>query len=274
MNHSGCSGAVMLLMLAAGGARAANDACSVGPAAAAQANAASLMTMEWAPFRRPETGWAIYAPLIAQEIGTTCPPDSAGFAAALAAWQKKRHDPETGVLDQATFDQMKLVWELRRPFVVASRKTCPAAPDETTLARAAPNESYGGEQINLLPGALAAYRKLVAAARAAIPALKSDPRLLTIFSGYRSPDADAARCQRDGNCQGVARAPCSAHRTGAAMDIYLGAAPGSRPDSSDDANRLYLSRAPAYVWLVRNAAKFGFVNYPFEPWHWEWTGAG
>jgi zinc D-Ala-D-Ala carboxypeptidase len=18
--------------------------------------------------------------------------------------------------------------------------------------------------------------------------------------------------------------------------------------------------------------RFGFVNYPFEPWHWEWTG--
>jgi hypothetical protein len=25
--------------------------------------------------------------------------------------------------------------------------------------------------------------------------------------------------------------------------------------------------------MVANAARFGFVNYPFEPWHWEWTGA-
>ena len=30
--------------------------------------------------------------------------------------------------------------------------------------------------------------------------------------------------------------------------------------------------APAYRWLVANADRFGFVNYPFEPWHWEWTG--
>ena len=24
--------------------------------------------------------------------------------------------------------------------------------------------------------------------------------------------------------------------------------------------------------LVKNAARFGFVNYVFEPWHWEWVG--
>ena len=29
---------------------------------------------------------------------------------------------------------------------------------------------------------------------------------------------------------------------------------------------------PAYRWLVRYAARFGFVNYAFEPWHWEWVG--
>ena len=49
-------------------------------------------------------------------------------------------------------------------------------------------------------------------------------------------------------------------------------APGYPPESSDDANRLYESRTPAYLWLVANAGRFGFVSYPFEPWHWEWTG--
>ena len=33
-----------------------------------------------------------------------------------------------------------------------------------------------------------------------------------------------------------------------------------------------MSRTPAYRWLVANADRFGFVPYPFEPWHWEWTG--
>ena len=26
------------------------------------------------------------------------------------------------------------------------------------------------------------------------------------------------------------------------------------------------------ISLVTRATRFGFVNYPFEPWHWEWTG--
>ena len=272
MKHAAAS--LLILIFAAAPACAVEQSCNAGPQAAAVTNATSLTTMAWVPFRRPETGWAVYAPLIAEEIGIACPPDSPGFAAALAAWQTKHKHAATGVLDESTFGQMKLIWELKRPFVVASRTACPAPPDETTLAKATPQESYGGEQIFLRPEALAAYRRLVAAARAALPSLAANPQLLTIFSGYRSPQSDAARCLREQNCQGGARASCSAHRTGTAMDLNLGAAPGFRVDSSADPNRLYLSRTTAYLWLIHNAAKFGFVNYPFEPWHWEFAGTG
>jgi LAS superfamily LD-carboxypeptidase LdcB len=24
--------------------------------------------------------------------------------------------------------------------------------------------------------------------------------------------------------------------------------------------------------MIRNAGRFGFINYAYEPWHWEWTG--
>jgi LAS superfamily LD-carboxypeptidase LdcB len=113
---------------------------------------------------------------------------------------------------------------------------------------------------------------MVAAARAERPALAADPDALKLFSGYRSPTDDDARCAREGNCQGVTRAACSAHRTGLAVDLDVGAAPGAMVDSSADANRLAQSQGPAYRWLVRHAAQFGFVNYGFEPWHWEWTG--
>ena len=267
-----CATGLFLTILATRGARSAENPCDRGPQAAAAKNAASLSTMEWAPFRRPEVGWAVYAPLIGEEIAISCPPASAAFAAGLAAWQVKHHEPGTGVLDQATFLLMEQVWEQRRPFVMSSRHACPPPPDESTLASASPDESYGRENILLRPEALAAYRRLVAAARLELPALATDRQLLTIFSGYRSADHDAARCLSDNNCQGVVRAACSAHRTGSAMDLYLGAAPGFALDSSDDANRLYLSRTPAYLWLVHNASRFGFVNYPFEPWHWEWTG--
>ena len=244
---------------------------SAHPGAAAELNAASLTQMAWAPFGRPETGWAIYEPLVANELETSCAAESPGFAARAALWQRAHGLGGAGVVDGPTLSLMKSIWQSRRPFVPASRLVCPAPPAEAFLARAAPAESYGGKIILLRPGVLDAYRAMVAAARAEAPALRADPRLLTIFSGYRSPAYDDARCQREQNCQGVVRATCSAHRTGLAFDLYLGAAPGFGPDSSADANRLFISRGAAYRWLVANAHRFGFVNYPFEPWHWEFV---
>jgi hypothetical protein len=251
----------------AGGAR-----CDEGPAAAAAANRASLQTLVWSPSSRPETGWEIYAPLAAHEIATACPETSPAFAAALAAWQAAHRVGAGGVMDGATLRAMNQTWIARRPFVKLSARACPPAPDEPSLARATPAESYGGKTIELRPGALAAYRAMTAAARQDLPQVRADSRLMTLFSGYRSPAADAARCVAEANCQGVARASCSAHRTGLAMDIDLGAAPGDRIDSADDANRLFIARGAAYRWMVANAGRFGFVPYPFEPWHWEWTG--
>jgi LAS superfamily LD-carboxypeptidase LdcB len=122
------------------------------------------------------------------------------------------------------------------------------------------------------PRALEAYRRMVQAARRADPAIRADPRLLTIFSSFRSPTYDAFRCLRDLNCNGIARASCSPHRTGLVVDMFMGHAPGHRPDSSADPNRLAMTRGPAYRWLLEHAHEYGFVNYPFEPWHWEWTG--
>jgi hypothetical protein len=248
-------------------------ACERGPPAAAQANAASLQTLAWAPFRRPEVGWETYAPLIAREIRTSCAPQTPGFAAALATWQAAQRLPVDGVLSAAVFDHMKTAIELRRPFVqVNARGVCPASPSPGALAAATPVEGYAGKAILLRPGALAAYRRLAAAARVEDPRIAADPRNLTIFSGFRAPAADTARCAAERNCDTVVRANCSAHRTGLAMDLYVGQAPGFGPDSSADANRLFMSRTPAYLWLVANADRFGFVPYPFEPWHWEWTG--
>ena len=114
---------------------------------------------------------------------------------------------------------------------------------------------------------------MIEAARNADPRIAADREMLTIVSAFRSPAYDAAKCAAGANCNGVAKARCSAHRTGTAVDLYVGAAPGHSPVDSDDANRLHQSKTPAYRWLVQNAARFGFVNYVFEPWHWEWTGA-
>ncbi len=240
---------------------------------AALANAASLDTLVWQPFHRNETGWRTYAPHVGAEIRADCPPDSSRFAAALGAWQGAHGLPPTGRLDPPTFDRMSIAWELARPFVRLSRAgVCPDPPADTALAWARPEEGYERKPVQLRADALAAYRRLVSGARLGSPAIAANPRLLTIFSGFRSPAADAARCATEENCGNVTRALCSAHRTGLAMDLYLGAAPGFPPESSDDANRLYQSQTAAYAWLIAHGAAFGFVNYPFEPWHWEWVG--
>jgi len=246
--------------------------CDEGPQQATAANAKGQTTMPITAFHRSETGWATYETMIANEIRTDCPAKTPGFAAALAHWQKAKKLPSTGILDNRTFKALKLAWDLRRPWVLASRRQCPAAADERELVRAKPDEVYGGKTIQLRADALAAYRKMADAAhRAGLIPPKSG--LFVIFSGYRAPDTDAARCTKENNCRSGARATCSAHRTGLALDIDLGAAPGFRLDSSADQNRLFLSRTKLYRWMVKNAPKFGFVNYAFEPWHWEFTAA-
>ncbi len=239
---------------------------------AALRNDDGLRQLVFAPFHRPETGWQVYEPLVAHEIGTRCGGGTAEFADALASWQAAHGLPGGGVFDAPTFAAMKAAWQTRRTFVAANRQGCPAPPLEAYLAVVPVGQSYGGKTLRLRPRALAAYTSMLASARAALPELRADPQLMTLFSAYRSPDYDAARCARDGNCQGVTRAICSPHRTGLAMDIFLGAQSGYTPDSSEDANRLYITRGVAYRWVVRNAGKFGFVPYAFEPWHWEWIG--
>jgi len=240
-------------------------------APAAKANVESLATLPLTPFGRPETGWAIYAPAIGREAHTACAIDTPGFARALARWQFAHGFTAHGAVDPATFVAMKDIWQKRRPFVVLREAgICPDAP--TDLVPLTPDESRLDKVVELRPKALKALRRMVAAARRDVPEIAADPQQLTVFSGYRDPADDAARCTAEQNCQGLVRAECSAHRTGLAVDLILGSAPGFAADSSDDTNRLYQSRTPAYLWLVANARRYGFVNYVFEPWHWEWTG--
>lgn len=263
---------IFLVALALPGAAARAADCSVGPAAAATANAASIETLAFAPFRRAEVGWATYAPHIAVTIGSACPFVSPGFAAALARWQAAHKLPATGVVDVESFAAMNGGWTLARPFVRATRDgACPEPPGPEALAIAAPGESYGGKAIQLRRDALEAWRAMVAAARRAVPAATAKSDWLRIYSGFRAPIDDDLRCAIENNCSGVARATCSAHRTGTAIDAFVGHAPGMPPDSSDDANRRAMSRSAVYRWLVANARRHGFVNYVFEPWHWEYA---
>jgi len=236
-------------------------------ASAAAANAQSMGTLAISPFGVAETGWQVYEPLIARTIGTGCAGESAGFADKLHAWQAAHGLAATGQLDTATMSALALGWLKQRPFVATMRNGCPPSPDPAKLAVAGSGESFGGKVIMARPAALVAYRGMVAAARHdGITA-----PLLTIASAWRGPDEELARCI-DGSCGAAAKASCSAHRTGLAFDLVLGNGPGDALFSTAPANRLALSQTAAYRWLVANADRFGFANYPYEPWHWEWTG--
>jgi len=237
---------------------------------AAAGNGRTLQTLEWQPFGQ-ETGWETYLPMTQQEIGTRCAASTPGFAAALAEFQRRYGLPADGRFGSATFDVLKGVWQERRPFVMARvRGICPGYPERQSLGEF----DYSEESLHR-PGrmgqqvAIAAYRRMVRDARAEVPALAADPILLTVYSTYRHPDIDGVRCEDESNCDGRRRASCSAHRTGWA---FVGEAPGYGIASTNAYNRLVQTRGPAYRWLVRNAARYGFVNYIYEPWHWEYVG--
>jgi hypothetical protein len=242
--------------------------------AAAARNGASLYTTPIDLFGRPEMGWAIYAPIIGGQIESPCPADTPGFAEAVARWSAAHGEAADGAVTPDLLMQWKADWQDRRPFVrLRAQGVCPDPPPPDQLETVPAELSYGDRPLELRRDALAAWARLVRDARAA-PGLGGDAERLRIFSAFRSPAYDEARCAQDNNCQGVVRAACSAHRTGLALDVVLDAAPGFPVDSSADANRLAMTRGVAYRWLVANAGRYGFVNYAFEPWHWEWTGAG
>lgn len=240
----------------------------------AEANAISLYALEWSPFGPAELGWETYVPLIQQEVRSPCDPTSAGFAEALAAFQTRYGLTSTGRFDQPTFQVLRGLWQERRPFVMARvRGECPDPPPVADLAYLTTGEEHAERLTRLLRrDVLDAYRAMAAAARVEVPQIAAEPELLRVFSSFRDPEADAARCARDGNCDGLRRAVCSPHRTGTAVDLYVGHLQGMGVDSTDAHSRRYMSQTPTYRWLVKNAGRFGFVPYVYEPWHWEFVG--
>ena len=249
------------------------DLDTVEWASPAFANAISLHSLEWAPFGASEWGWETYVPLIQKELGTNCAPNSPAFAYRLARFQAAHGLQPSGWFDQPTFQTFRGLWQERRPFIMGRvrQEPCPDPPPLYQLGYLVESEEHADRLTRLLRrDVLDAYRQLVAAARAEVPEVASNPELLQIFSGFRDPEADAARCAAQGNCDGLRRASCSAHRTGTAVDLYVGQMAGLGVDNTSPESRLYMSRTPTYRWLVRNAGRFGFTPYVYEPWHWEW----
>ncbi|MFN2481929.1 MAG: D-alanyl-D-alanine carboxypeptidase family protein [Pyrinomonadaceae bacterium] len=254
---------------------ASSSASNSAFAAAATRNAALGASLDWTFGGKRQRGWSLYLPLIERTIDVDAGSDSADFAQAVSRWQKSARLPATGVLDRADWMQMIAGWQSRRlkgaPYPAASQLV--SIPDSELYDPNRPAEMRMVERTTY-----AAYKRLLAAA-ISNPSLglktKSEVELadsekfFKVVSAYRSK-AHQDRLRREQPEAGrAALATRSPHFTGRALDLYVG---GYDPVSSKDDNRALQTQTKAYKWLVRNAERFGFRPYFYEPWHWEYVG--
>jgi len=140
------------------------------------------------------------------------------------------------------------------------------------LAVVGGRDALGYEQRLIPPAARAWARMREAAAREGIE--------LRAVSTFRSIEAQLAivrtKLARGQTIDAILRVNAapgySEHHSGRAIDIGT---PDYAPAEEE------FERSPAFAWLARNAAAYGFdLSYPrgnshalaYEPWHWRWRG--
>jgi zinc D-Ala-D-Ala carboxypeptidase len=231
--------------------------------ASGERNATLRRELSWTFGAKPQRGWYLYTPLIQRLIGVDAGPETSDFAEALANWQRSAQLAPTGVLDKETWMKMVAVFQSRR---IKDRST--PAPKRLTLVSA--SEFFDPERPENLRyverQAHAAYERLVAAAAADL-SLRSNGNWLKIISAFRSVAYQAKLRRRNPGSGRAGLAVNSPHFTGRALDLYV----GGDPVSTDDRNRAMQVNTKVYQWLVKNAERFGFYPYFYEPWHWEYN---
>lgn len=241
--------------------------------AAARRNLALKQNLRWAFGGKAQKGWYLYHPLISRLIGVENNANENDFADSLANWQKSVGLPPNGVLDEASLAVIVTKWQSNR-----LKKRGEASENELQIVSTADfyDVSRSEKLRKVEHETYAAYKKMVAAAIAdkslnlksnGTRELASDERFLKIISAFRSPNYQAKLRQQSPNSGRAGLAVNSPHFTGRALDIYV----GGEPVSTQDNNRLVQINTPVYQWLVKNANKFGFKPYFYEPWHWEYT---
>ena len=240
-------------------------------ASVALENAKLRHSLQWTFGGKIQTGWNIYVPLISYTIGTASGPDTPEFALALSQWQKKSGLTESGVLNSDTLDNFTKYWQ--------SRRLGRAGLSASDLLHTAPIAEFydptrSPDLLQLERETYVAYKKMVAAAAKELNLkitnsgeLASGEKFLKIISAYRSPEYQEALRKKEPSSGRVVLAKNSPHSTGHALDLYV----GGEPVKTEDSNRLIQIQTPAYLWLVKNAEKFGFFPYFYEPWHWEYV---
>jgi hypothetical protein len=260
-------------------AKAAPEASSTVSASsvfssAALRNAQLQRELNWVFGGKSQRGWQLYAPLISSVIGADEDAQSTDFAMQLSVWQKENGVEAHGILDNYTWSQMisdlqshrikDRVYPTAEQLVTVPVSECfdPSRPEEL---RKVERETYS------------AYRRMIAAA-AADPALglatngngeiAASEKYLKIISAFRSREYQDQLRKQSPNSGRAGLAVNSPHFTGRALDIYV----GGEPVSTKDDNRAIQTQTKVYRWLVKNASRFGFQPYFYEPWHWEYVG--
>jgi D-alanyl-D-alanine carboxypeptidase len=241
--------------------------------AAAESNAILRNELDWAFGGKPQRGWYLYDLLIEQTLQTQDDSDTPDFAASLADWQKKRGLSSNGVLDEDALMAMVSQWQSTR-----LKDRTPAQYDQMLTAPA--SDFYDPERLAELRfverKTYTAYKEMVAAAitdpslklaHTAKDQLATTEKYFKIISAFRSPEYQEQLRRQSPNAGTAGLAVNSPHFTGRALDLYV----GGDPVDTRDSNRAIQVNTPAYKWLVRNAERFGFRPYFYEPWHWEYV---
>ena len=245
-------------------------------AAAAARNMMLRYELSWAFGGKQQRGWHLYTPLISRMLELDAAGAGEDFAAALSRWQKGAGLAPSGVLDGETLYRMVSEWQgarlknkahARAEDLLLAPTTDFYDPSRPEALRHVERETY------------AAYKRMVAAAAAdptsglrvtAAGELAPEERFLKIISSFRSPEYQARLRAQSPHSGRAGLAVNSPHFTGRALDLYV----GGEPVETKDSNRAIQVQTPAYRWLVRNAERFGFRPYYYEPWHWEYVGGG
>jgi D-alanyl-D-alanine carboxypeptidase len=90
--------------------------------------------------------------------------------------------------------------------------------------------------------------------------------------GFRTREQQIALRTTNG-CPDVWTAPASSCRVPTAIPGRSLHELGLAIDLSTGGKTIGSRTNPAYKWLAANAARYGFVNLPSEPWHWSITGS-
>lgn len=233
-------------------------------------NSGLEISLEWTFGKNRQTGWFLYVPLIQNTIKTESAADSNEFAFALSNWQRQNALEANGILDEPTLSALVKTWQSRRmPKIFEA--------DETKLFHAPIRDFYDPTRdVNLLnvdKETYDAYKKMIAAAAKDLNLkiengnLIGSDNFLKIISAHRSRAYQEQLRKKEPNAGRAQLAFTSPHFTGRALDIYV----GGEPVTTKDENRAIQIETKAYKWLVKNAYKFGFYNYFYEPWHWEYV---